>query len=247
MYKRRWFCFKNNLREHTLQEEDEATSMKEMVKASEFTAVELNGGCSETDENGKLYGQNDSTPNVIEDKKPFTERFASFFGLNKKDSVTEQADAELGLNNSKSSENGVNGSLTTAAADEKLEISNNANKSDETDVKGVDNEEEECVEQPSAKQSSGFKVSTVLKLFRKGGNRKSAEKKEENVIDEEKGLQNAEQEEDSKLQEEEVEGEEDPQVEFEPETKPTEGETKLEETLEQEEREPKGSPKTTPV
>ena len=99
---------------NSASEHDDDSPKKEIIKASEFTAVELT--TIDGDTNGKAQdleksadGQNNtkSEEEATTEKRNLTERVASFFRLNRKDSSSQgQDNVELGLNNSKCSANG---------------------------------------------------------------------------------------------------------------------------------------------
>ena len=103
--------------------------MKEIVKPSEFIAVELTALDGESSKNPKesedaakeQNGTKCEEEQLVE-KRNFSDRVASFFRFSRKDGSNEtQSNVELGLNSSKCS---TNGTAKNTEQDKKLETSN---------------------------------------------------------------------------------------------------------------------------
>ena len=193
-----------------------------MIKPSEFTAVELTSIDGETNEKVKeseTPASETNSTNSEEDaeekdeKKNLSERVASFFRLKRKESLNQCEDnVETGLNSSKCSTNGKSNGIkdNTDAEDEK--------KDDEKPEVDTDTPHE-----------TPIRFSKFLNIFKRSG-QKTMERMEE--IDRETE-QNAEDAEKSteKIQQNGTQGHvehigscqiKSDDVEYEPETKPTE-------------------------
>ena len=246
-YNKRWACFKVGGEYNADQGED--SPMKEMVKASEFTAIDLNGAETDTkDKDTEVATNEQNGTDGLEapiEKKHLADRFASFFRFSRKElaSKENQGTLELGLNGSKCSENGTveNGGQNQTDKENSEQANGTADQNGGTDEK----EDKKTIDEEDATTKKGKQFATFLSLFKRGSNQRNSENQAEDT-EEQQGLNR----DDEQPKENESNENEPEQVEFEPETKPAEDNCK-EKTTEQanDEREckPSGSPKTTPV
>ena len=215
-YSKRWFCFRSVPVSDSLDENDDDNDpKKEIIKPSEFTAVELTSlTATDGEGNGKAVADSEKPNGTKSDneetvrEKNISERVASFFRLNRKESTIQTVDnVELGLNTSKSSTNGKSNAVRDAV--------------DSTEEKGDIEKTEREVE--TSAHETPIRFSKFLKLqknssfnFFKRNDQKTMERmgEDDNEIEENDEKAEVDQNHGSNDQGKE-------NVEFEPDTKPT--------------------------
>ena len=152
------------------ENDDDNDPKKEIIKPSEFTAVELTAlTATDGEGNGKAVGDSEKpsgTKSVNDEtvrEKNISERVASFFRLNRKESSIQTVDnVELGLNTSKSSTNGKSNAVKDAV--------------DSTEEKGDTEKTEREVETSS--HETPIRFSRFINFFKRA-DQKTMERMEE--------------------------------------------------------------------
>ena len=217
-YRKRWCCFQTiPTTESSDENGDDNDPKKEIIKPSEFTAVELTsltaidgeGNGNATTDSEKAANEHNGTKSDAEEtviERKLSERVASFFRFTRKDSANKSVDnVELGLNSSKCSTNGKSNGTKDAV--------------DTTEEKG--DLEKTATEVETSSHETPIRFSKFLNLFKRTG-QKTMERMDE---DENEGEENDDETEkncDNDQGEDEL-GKEN--VEFEPDSKPAENGT----------------------
>ena len=186
-YNKRLLCFKAVRRQASDLGDD--SPKKEIIKPSEFTAVELTSIDGETNEKIKDSETPASDTNTTEsekcekedveqkdEKKNLSERVASFFRLNRKESLNQcQDNVELGLNSSKCSANGKSNGIK-----------------DDTDSEEEKKDNEKPDVEADTPHETPIRFSKFLNIFKRNG-QKTMERMEEIDHDTEHNAEDAEQ------------------------------------------------------
>ena len=190
------------------ENDDDNDPKKEIIKPSEFTAVELTSlTATDGEGNGKAIADSENpngTKSINEEtvrEKNISERVASFFRLSRKESSIQTVDnVELGLNTSKSSTNGKSNAVKDAV--------------DSTEEKGDIEKTEREVEISSHETPIRFSRFLNLKFFKRT-DQKTMERMEEDDIEIEENDEKAEVDQNQGANDQGNEN-----VQFEPDTKP---------------------------